>query len=126
MAWDEANAWLAGAANKALYQNLLDDATTRPSRVALRKKIVHPDEMPWEMSRQGLLKHLLNEQMNTRMETVDAYMQVIPPGSRSGMHRHLAEECLYVVEGVGYDLHQDCDVEITDTYHWSPQKEEKR
>ena len=61
MAWDEANAWLAGAANKALYQNLLDDATTRPSRVALRKKIVHPDEMPWEMSRQGLLKHLLNE-----------------------------------------------------------------
>ena len=27
MAWDEANAWLTGAANKALYQNLLDDAT---------------------------------------------------------------------------------------------------
>jgi hypothetical protein len=97
MAWDEASAWLAGAANKALYQDLLDDATTRPSRIALRKKIVHPDEMPWEMSRQGLLKHLLNEQMNTRMETVDAYMQVIPPGSRSGKHRHLAEECLYVV-----------------------------
>jgi len=126
MAWDEANAWLAGAANKALYQNLLDDATTRPSRVALRKKIVHPDEMPWEMSRQGLLKHLLNEQMNTRMETVDAYMQVLPPGSRSGKHRHLAEECLYVVEGFGYDLHQDCDVEITDTYEWKPQDEIKR
>jgi hypothetical protein len=80
MAWDEAKAWLSGAANKKLYQDLLDDATTRPSRMALRKKIVHPDEMPWEMSRQGLLKHLLNEQMNTRMETVDAYMQVIPPG----------------------------------------------
>jgi hypothetical protein len=65
MAWDEANVWLAGAANKALYQNLLDDATTRPSRVALRKKIVH-------------------------------------------------------------DLHQDCDVEITDTYEWKPQDEIKR
>jgi uncharacterized RmlC-like cupin family protein len=126
MAWDEANAWLTGAANKALYQNLLDDATTRPSRVALRKKIVRPDEMPWEMSRQGLLKHLLNEEMNTRMETVDAYMQVIPPSSRSGKHRHLAEECLYVVEGFGYDLHQDCDVEITDTYEWKPQDEIKR
>ena len=69
---------------------------------------------------------LLNEQMNTRMETVDAYMQVIPPGSRSGKHRHLAEECLYVVEGYGYDLHQDCDVEITDTYEWKPQDEIKR
>ncbi len=126
MAWDEAKVWLAGAANKSLYQDLLDDATTRPARMTLRKKIVHPDEMPWEMSRQGLLKHLLNEQMNTRMETVDAYMQVIPPGSRSGRHRHLAEECLYVVEGYGYDLHQDCDVEITDTYAWKPQDEIKR
>lgn len=126
MAWDEATAWLAGANNKKLYQDLLDDATTRPSRMALRKKIVRPDEMPWEMSRQGLLKHLLNEQMNTRMETVDAYMQVLPPGSRSGKHRHLAEECLYVVEGYGYDLHQDCDVEITDTYAWKPQDEIKR
>jgi uncharacterized RmlC-like cupin family protein len=53
-------------------------------------------------------------------------MQIIPPGSRSGRHRHLAEECLYVVEGRGYDLHQDCDVEITDTYHWTPQAEVKR
>jgi hypothetical protein len=86
-----------------------------PRRNAQRRKVVHPDEMPWEMSRQGLLKHLLNAGMNTRMETVDAYMQIIPPGSRSGKHRHLAEECLYVVEGHGYDLHQDCDVEITDT-----------
>ena len=126
MAWDEAKAWLAGASNKKLYQGLLNDATTRPSRMALRKKIVRPDEMPWEMSRQGLLKHLLNEQMNTRMETVDAYMQVLPPGSRSGKHRHLAEECLYVVEGYGYDLHQDCDVEIADTYAWKPQDEIKR
>ena len=64
--------------------------------------------------------------MNTRMETVDAYMQIIPPGSRSGKHRHLAEECVYVLEGQGYDLHQDCDVEITDTYHWKPQDEVKR
>jgi quercetin dioxygenase-like cupin family protein len=78
------------------------------------------------MSRQGLLKHLLHEQMNTRMETVNAYMQIIPPGSRSGKHRHLAEECVYVLEGRGYDLHQDCDVEITDTYHWKAQDEVKR
>ena len=40
--------------------------------------------------------------------------------------RQLAEECLYVVEGRGYDIHVDYDVEITDTYHWTPQKEEKR
>jgi len=126
MAWGEAKSWKRGAANAKIYQGMLDDALQAPSRNAKRKKIVHPEDMPWEMARQGLLKHLLNEQLNTRMETVDAYMQVIPPGSRSGRHRHLAEECLYVLEGRGYDLHQDCDVEITDTYHWKPQAEVKR
>jgi len=126
MAWGESKAWMKGAVSGKLYQSLLDDARTAPVRNAKRKKIVHPEEMPWEMSRQGLLKHILNEQMNTRMETVDAYMQIIPPGSRSGKHRQLAEECLYVLEGRGYDLHQDCDVEITDTYQWKPQAEVKR
>jgi uncharacterized RmlC-like cupin family protein len=126
MAWSESKNWLKGSTTGKLYQSLLDDATTAPQRNAKRKKIVRPDDMPWEMSRQGLLKHLLNEQMNTRMDTVDAYMQIIPAGSRSGKHRHLAEECVYVLEGRGYDLHQDCDVEITDTYHWTPQPEVKR
>jgi len=126
MAWGEAKNWIDGALNRDLYQQMLDDAAEAPARNARRKKVVTPDEMPWEMSRQGLLKHLINEAMNTRMETVDAYMQIIPPGSRSGRHRHLAEECLYVLEGRGYDLHQDCDVEITDDYHWKPQDEIKR
>jgi len=126
MAWGESKAWLKGKTSGRLYQNLLDDAMSAPARNTKRRKIVRPDDMVWEMSRQGLLKHLINEQMNTRMETVDAYMQIIPPGSRSGKHRHLAEECLYVLEGRGYDLHQDCDVEITDTYHWKPQDEVKR
>jgi quercetin dioxygenase-like cupin family protein len=126
MAWSEAKAWLQGDAHRTFYQDLLDDAASAPERNKRRKKIVRPADMPWEMSRQGLLKHLLNEGMNTRMETVDAYMQIIPAGSRSGKHRQLAEECLYVLEGRGYDLHQDCDVEITDTYHWTPQAEVKR
>src|SRR5882672_11232701 len=120
MAWGEAKVWLKGTVSGKLYQDKLEDAAGAPVRNAKRKKIVHPEEMPWEMARQGLLKHLLNAGMNTRMETVDAYMQIIPPSSRSGKHRHLAEECLYVVEGHGYDLHQDCDVEITDTYAWKP------
>lgn len=126
MAWGETGAWLEGKQNERLYQRLLDEAQDAPSRNARRKKIVRPEEMPWEMSRQGLLKHLMNEQMNTRIETVDAYMQIIPPGSRSGKHRHLAEECVYVLEGKGYDLHQDCDVEITDVFDWKINPEVKR
>ena len=126
MAWDESRAWKRGRNNQKLYQAKLEDAQNAPVRNSKRKKIIHPEDMPWELSPQGLLKHLLNEGMNTRMETVDAYMLIIAPGSRSGKHRQLAEECLYVLEGRGYDLHQDYDVEITDTYHWRPQEEVKR
>jgi len=126
MAWGETSSWLQGKGNERLYQRLLDDAQDAPSRNSRRKKVVRPSEMPWEMSRQGLLKHLINEGMNTRMETVDAYMQILPPGSRSGKHRHLAEECVYVLEGRGYDIHQDCDVEITDVFEWKPLDETKR
>lgn len=126
MAWDESGTWLAGIENDPLYRLMLDDAASKPTRDAARRKVISPAEMPWEMARQGLLKHLLNERMNTRMETVDAYMQIIPPGSRSGRHRHLAEECLYVLEGCGYDLHQDCYVEITDDFHWLPEDEVRR
>ena len=126
MAWDESRAWKRGRNNQKLYQAKLEDAQSAPTRNSKRKKIIHPEDMPWELSPQGLMKHLLNEGMNTRMETVDAYMLIIAPGSRSGKHRQLAEECLYVLEGRGYDLHQDCDVEITDTYHWRPQDEVKR
>ena len=126
MAWGETSSWLQGKGNERLYQRLLDDAQDAPSRNSRRKKVVRPSEMPWEMSRQGLLKHLINEGMNTRMETVDAYMQILPPGSRSGKHRHLAEECVYVLEGRGYDIHQDCDVEITDVFAWKALDETKR
>jgi quercetin dioxygenase-like cupin family protein len=126
MAWDEAKTWLSGSVQGNHYQSLLAEATDMPRRNAQRRKVVRPEEMPWEMSRQGLLKHLLNAGMNTRMETVDAYMQIIPPGSRSGKHRHLAEECVYVIEGCGYDIHQDCDVEVNDVFEWTPQKETKR
>lgn len=126
MAWGETTAWVAGSEEAPLYARLLQHAADAPERDAGRRKVLRPHEMPWEMSRQGLLKHLLNEDLDTRMETVDAYLQIIPAGSRSGRHRHLAEECLYVLEGRGHDLHQDCDVEITDTYSWRPQDEVQR
>jgi len=56
---------------------------------------------------------------------LDAYMQIIRR-QPLGQHRHLAEECLYVLEGRGYDLHQDCDLEVKVKYEWVPQAEVKR
>lgn len=126
MSWGEHERWLLGDLSADFYQEALDDAGDRPARDQGRRKVIRAHELPWENSPHGLLKHLANAQMDLRIETIDAYMQVIPPGSRSGRYRQLAEQAFYVLEGRGYDLHVDCDVEITDTYHWRPQDVEQR
>ena len=125
--WDEWNVWLQGDVSGRFYDEQLEDAATAPERNATRPKIVKANQMPWENSPHGLLKHIVNEGMNTRAETVDAYMQVIPPGSKSGKHRQLAEQAFYVLEGRGYDIHVDCDLSIeNDKYAWKPDGDEKR
>jgi quercetin dioxygenase-like cupin family protein len=125
--WDEYNAYLQGNLSGKFYEELLDEAASAPERNADRPKVIKAAQMPWENSPHGLLKHIVNEGMNTRAETVDAYMQVIPAGSHSGKHRQLAEQAFYVIEGHGYDIHMDCDLAIVDDkYTWQPDGEEKR
>ncbi|HEX3550760.1 MAG TPA: cupin domain-containing protein [Candidatus Elarobacter sp.] len=126
--WGEYGVWLQGETTGSYYADLLGDATAKPQRDAARKKILKAAELPWENAPHGLLKHIVNESMGTRAETVDAYMQIIPPGSRSGRHRQLAEQAFYVLEGRGYDVHVDCDLDLPggERYVWVPQREEKR
>jgi len=128
MKWEEYGEWKQGDQSLAYYRGMLDDAAERPKRDSRRKKVVHANEFPWENSPHGLLKHLVNEAMDTRCETVDAYMQIIPPGSRSGRHRQLAEQGVYILEGRGYDIHVDCDLTIEggEKYTWLPQELERR
>ena len=125
--WGEYAKYLQGEKTGKYYNELVEEATNAPEVNAKRPKIVKPKDMPWENSPHGLLKHIVNESMNTRAETVDAYMQILPPGSRSGKHRQLAEQAFYVVEGRGYDIHVDCDLAIIDDkYSWQREAEEKR
>ena len=72
-----------------------------------RLNVVKASQMPFERSPDGLIKHIINEEMDTKECCLDIYMQFLPPGKASGKHRHLSEEVFYVVEGSGYDLHWD-------------------
>ena len=71
-----------------------------------RLNVVKAEDMPWERSPDGLIKHLVHHRMNTRECCVEAYMQFLAPGERSGRHRHMWEEIIFVVEGSGHDLLQ--------------------
>jgi len=52
-----------------------------------------------------------------RVKAIDVHLQEIAPGGRSGRQWQIADEIFYVLEGRGYDLHWDVEVEITDKYY---------
>lgn len=91
-----------------------------------RMNVVKASEMPFERSPNGLIKHIINEKMNTKECCLDIYMQFLPPGKASGKHRHLSEEVFYVVEGEGYDLHWDVRFDCHDKMEFDWETEPKK
>jgi gentisate 1,2-dioxygenase len=49
---------------------------------------------------------------------MEAYMQFLKDGERSGKHRHMWEELFFVVEGSGYDLHWDLKWDCVEAFDW--------
>ena len=108
------------------YRKRLESAAEQKERAEMLKKVIKPADMPYENSPHGHLTHIMNEDLNARFYSVDAYIQELPPAACSGKHRHVAEECIYILEGKGFDLHWDAEVELGERYHWSWAKEPKR
>jgi quercetin dioxygenase-like cupin family protein len=118
----ETERWMQGTKTASYYeQNLAEARNWKP-----KEAVIHPQDMPWEDSPQGKIKHILNERMENVQTVIDLYVQFIPPGSKSGKHRHMAEEALHILEGKGYDLHWDVDFELKDKYYWKVAAEPKR
>ena len=92
---------------------------------ATRPNVVVAEDMPWERSPDGLIKHLINHRMNTPELCVEAYMLFLKDGERSGKHRHMWEELIFVVEDSGYDLHWDMKFDCQDKFLWEWAEEPK-
>jgi gentisate 1,2-dioxygenase len=67
--------------------------------------VVHGKDRPWEDTRMGRIKYLAHPNVPSGLQMYDAFIQEIPPGGRSGMHRHVGEEVHKILEGKGYDIH---------------------
>jgi len=126
MEHDEAKNFRKGKKVAHYYDQGLKEAERQRKRDEKLQEVVKAKEMPWENSRHGRLKHLVNDKMNVRVKTLDVYIQEIAPGGRSGKHRHMAEEYIFVLEGRGYDLHWDVNAQLKEKYHWEAEKEPKR
>jgi uncharacterized RmlC-like cupin family protein len=91
-----------------------------------RMNVVKAHEMPMERTADGLIKHIINEGMNTRECCIDIYMQFIPASGSTGTSRHLSEEVAFVVEGTGYDHHYDVHFRCEDQFIWEWDTEPKK
>ena len=91
-----------------------------------RLNVISSGDMPFERSADGLIKHLVHNRLNTKECCVEAYMQFLTPGERSGKHRHMWEEIIFVAEGAGYDLHWDLKFDCIDAFAWDWNEEPKR
>ena len=125
MPYEEKEAFHEGTKKSDFYQKALERSKKFKEEYKRKKKVIHSEEMPWEDSPQGRIKHLVNEEIDTAECCLDLYIQEIAPGSRSGKHRHMAEEVFFVVEGKGYDLHWDAFFTLEETYLWDWEKEPK-
>jgi quercetin dioxygenase-like cupin family protein len=88
--------------------------------------VIHAEDMPFEQSADGLIKHLVHHRMNTKECCVEAYMQFLKPAERSGKHRHMWEEVIFVVEGSGHDLHWDLSFDCLEAFKWDWAEEPRR
>jgi len=129
----ESEEWDRGTRKADTYQKALDESKRNPLAAhgdGPLNKVVEPEEMPWEDSPQGRIKHVINEEMAEGLDVpargTDIYIQEIPPGSKSGKHRHMSEELVFVIEGEGYDLHWDPTAHIEDEYEWEFPDEPQR
>lgn len=122
MAYEATQVWARDNGERAdFYEQALKRAQELKQKLKTQPQFVKGSEMPWEFTRHGKIKHLLNEHLDTRARCVDIYVQEIPPGGRSGKHRHMADEYIFVTEGKGYDIHSDMDIVLKEKYYWVAQ-----
>lgn len=126
MPYEESKVWTKGSRKASYYADDLKRTQEERERDATYSKVIKVEEMPWEESPHGRLKHVAREGMNPRNKDVDMYIQELSPGGRSGKHRHMAEELMFILEGRGYSLHWDVEFDLTDRYVWRVPEESQR
>ena len=83
-----------------------------------RPNVIKAEDMPFEQSPDGYIKHLIHNKMNSPEMCIEAYMLFLKQNDRSGKHRHMWEEVIFVAEGSGYDLHWDFQFDCIEEFEW--------
>jgi len=80
------------------------------------RKVVHSGELAWEDTPDGRVKWLARQGLDTRLFSLDIWLQAVAGGSSTRRHWHMADEVFYVLQGTGHTLEWQVEAEITDHY----------
>ena len=85
-----------------LYFSVAEEKRRRQSRVVVKGK-----DLRFEKTRMGRMAYVVDPRIGFHVKTIATLLAEIPPGGKSGAHRHLYEEIEYVLSGQGYAVIED-------------------
>ena len=94
------------------YESLLDFHGDEGSKRKESRLIFKKEEVKLHLSRQGASCTLVDPSLGFSSRSIKCFMQVIPPGRKSGQHRHREEAIVHIVSGNGYSIVDG------KKYHW--------
>jgi quercetin dioxygenase-like cupin family protein len=68
-------------------------------------RVLRAADLAWEDTVFGRMKYFIDYWTPALARGLDVFVLQLPPGGRSGKHRHFGEEILLVTKGRGYDIH---------------------
>src|SRR5690606_28367877 len=91
------------AGTQSLYDALMQMRDVQRRLRASATCVRSGDELPWELNRHGIMRWYLHPLfLYTGLRNFSAYVQCIPPGSRSGLQKHPGDKVFFFLRGRGH------------------------
>jgi len=90
-----------------LYEQQVEFAAAEEKRRRAGRVVVKASELQFGRTRMGNLAYVVDPRIGFNTKVISTLVAEIPPGGRSGAHRHLYEEVNYILSGCGYSVIED-------------------
>ncbi len=91
----------------ALYYQQVDYSQQEEIRRRQARVLVKGRDLEFGSTAMGRLAYVVDPRLGFNVKLLSTLVAEIPPGKRSGAHRHIYEEVNYVLSGSGYSIIED-------------------